>query len=52
MSAQDWVIVISAATGGLAAVIGAIFAGLVALKQMPEAKQRREEIAKETKDGA
>lgn len=57
MGAQDWVLIISAVTTGLVAVIGAVFAGWVAIKQMPrqavavqEAKQAVAEQKAATED--
>ena len=50
MSAQDYVLIISAVGGVLTAIIGAIFSGWIALKQLPRAAQRREEIATEIKE--
>lgn len=47
MEAQDWVIVIAAVTGMLTAVIGAVFAGFVALRQMPRQQRAQEETKAE-----
>lgn len=45
MSAQDIAIIIGSITVGLSSIIGAFFAGLIALRQLPKAAQRREELA-------
>lgn len=47
MSAQEWVLIISGITGGVAAIIAAVFAGLVQLKQLPRVEAKQEAAKRE-----
>ena len=44
MEAKDIVVIISATGSMLVAVIGALFAGWIAIKQLPDARQKQEEV--------